>query len=161
MDIDYDNLLQESDEDFLYLDKIIPRLKQKGSNKTEEDLKNIISTTIKYTCNVDKHTSGKGMYSFMSIVNTTSPITDMGMNIIQDYIKKTNIRTKNGTPYMGVYHPGKKNWQVIHRMIGESLELIKRNVGMQCHHIDKNILNIHPSNLLPCSKSEHLKLHSN
>ena len=86
-------VIDESSEDSLYLDIIIPRIKQKGSIKTEENLKNILKTTIKYTCNVNKTTGGGGMYSNLYVVNTTSPITDIGMNLIQDYIKKIKIFT--------------------------------------------------------------------
>lgn len=88
-------VIDESDEDSIHLDKIIPRMIQKGSIKSEEDLKNIISTTIEYTCNVNKTMSGKELYAHMSVVNTTSPITDIGMNLIQDYIKKAKIFTNS------------------------------------------------------------------
>lgn len=88
-------VIDEADEDSLHLDKIIPKINQKGSIKSEEDLKNFISTTIMHTCNVNKTTTGGGLYASLSVVNTTSPITDIGMKIVQDYIKKTKMFTSS------------------------------------------------------------------
>jgi len=86
-------VIDESNEESLHLDKIIPRLKQKGSIKTEGELKDIICTSIEHTCNVNKISSGGGLYVDIHVNNNTSPITDIGMNLIQDYIKKTKIFT--------------------------------------------------------------------
>ena len=87
-------VIDESDSKSLYLDEIISKIKHKGSLKSEEDLKHFISTCIEHTCNVKKiWGGGGGLYSQLHVFNTTSPITNIGMNIFQGYIKETKILT--------------------------------------------------------------------
>ena len=76
------------------------------------------------------------------------------------YIRSSNIKTKNNTPYFQVYHPGRKKWQVLHRMVSEGLNKAKINDGMHVHHIDGNPLNNHPNNLLVCSRDKHNQIHN-
>lgn len=87
-------VIDESNEETLRSQVIIPRIKQKGSIKTEEDLNSFINTTIEYTCNVKKFSSiGKELYNGLYVNNSTSPITDIGMQIFQEYILSTEILT--------------------------------------------------------------------
>ncbi len=86
-------IIDDSNEESLFIDKIIPRIIQKGSKKTEEDLRFFICTCIEYSCNVQKTWSGSGIISQLYVNNNTSPITDIGMNILQDFINKTEILT--------------------------------------------------------------------
>lgn len=76
------------------------------------------------------------------------------------YIRKSNIRTKNNTPYMQVYHPSTGRWQTIHRVVCEGLDIAKKNDGMHVHHIDENPLDNHPDNLFVCTREVHWKIHS-
>lgn len=86
-------VIDESSEESLHIDIIIPRIKQKGSQKTEDDLRSIICSCIEYTCNVQKSWSGGGNISQLYVYNNTSPITDIGMNTLQVFINETEILT--------------------------------------------------------------------
>ncbi|KKL52120.1 hypothetical protein LCGC14_2288670 [marine sediment metagenome] len=86
-------VIDESSEESLYIDKIIPRIIQKGSQKTEEDLRYFICICIEYTCNVRKTWSGGGNINQLYVNNITSPITDIGMDILQGFISETEILT--------------------------------------------------------------------
>ncbi len=86
-------VIDESSEESLYVEKIIPRIKQKGSKKIEEDLRFFICTCIEYTCNVRKTWSGSGIISQLYVNNNTSPITDIGMSVLQSFISETEILT--------------------------------------------------------------------
>jgi hypothetical protein len=86
-------VIDESSEELLHIDIIIPRIKQKGSQKTEDDLRSIICSCMEYTCNVKKLWSGGGNISQLYVYNSTSPITDIGMNILQVFFNETEILT--------------------------------------------------------------------
>jgi len=75
------------------------------------------------------------------------------------YIRASNVKTRNNTPYMQIYNPGTRRWQVIHRMVSENTNKLVHGDRKQIHHIDENPLNNHPDNLVALTGQEHFEQH--
>ena len=82
-----------------------------------------------------------------------------GDSLMPLYIKESTTKTKNNVPYMQIYHPGTAKWQVIHRCVSESLNMLSHGDRKQIHHINENPLDNHPSNLVALTSKEHLNRH--
>jgi len=83
-----------------------------------------------------------------------------GDSLMPFYRKNSSHKLRNNTTYTQVMHPATNRYQTCHRIVCEGLGTVKKNDGMQVHHIDGNPKNNHPDNLLVCSPSKHLSLHS-
>jgi len=76
------------------------------------------------------------------------------------YIKNSTGKTKNNIHYSLVYHPGKREWQLIYRMVAESLKMLISGDRKSVHHINKNPKDNHPDNLEALTIKEHFERHS-
>lgn len=75
------------------------------------------------------------------------------------YKKRSNTYTSNGYTYESIYHPGSNTWQLTHRAIAESLNVVKQGDAKDVHHIDFCPNNNDPNNLKGLYKYQHVAIH--
>ncbi len=76
------------------------------------------------------------------------------------YLRDTNSKVRSGSAYYEVYDPFSGSWRLVHRMVTEELNRVINRSRLHVHHIDRNPKNNHPNNLLVCTATEHIAIHS-
>jgi hypothetical protein len=74
-------VIDEAEEENLYTNEIVNRVRTKGSKRTEQELESLFSMIIKYTCKVQRIFSSN-KYRHLSINNKISPLTDYGYRVL-------------------------------------------------------------------------------
>lgn len=91
-------VIEQTDKDVLDLSEIVPEMIKLGSKRSEQILRNFITLSIEYTCNVDKRSAIRlDSYNMIFIYDTFAAITDYGKKVLKQYNQSTIIFQK---PYL-------------------------------------------------------------